>query len=181
MLKVRDVPSSLWATAVFRWAGARSAIVTVDGRRPLLVTAGSITCGRLFLRSKAIPIEVGAAKNGSLVLGERVFINSGATVVANDSIVVGDNCLIGDLAAIFDSNHHPTEPSRPTRIAPVRLGANVWVGRSATILPGVTIGDHAVVAAGSIVSADVPTKTLVAGVPARPIRTLDIPDGWRRW
>src|SRR5262249_19844222 len=79
------------------------------------------------------------------------------------------------------SDHHPMEPTRPTRFAPVRLGVNVWVGRSATILPGVTIGDHAVIAAGSIVTGDVPAKTLVAGVPARPIRTLDIPDGWRRW
>jgi acetyltransferase-like isoleucine patch superfamily enzyme len=180
VLKVRDVPYSFWATAVFRLAGARSAIVTVDGRHPVLVTAGSITCGRLILRCKTIPIEVGAAKNGSLVLGERVFINTGATVVANHCIEVGDDCLIGDLAAIFDSNHHPLEPSRPTRIAPVRLGANVWVGRSATILPGVTIGDHAVIAAGSVVTEDVPARTLIAGVPARPIRTLDIPDGWRR-
>jgi len=180
VIKARDVPFSLWATAAFRWAGARSAIVTVDGRRPVLVTAGSITCGRLFLRCKTIPIEVGAAKNGSLVLGERVFINTGATVVATHSIVVGDDCLIGDLAAIFDTDFHPMEPSRPTRTAPVRLGANVWVGRSATILPGVTIGDHAVIAAGSIVTGDVPARTLMAGAPARPIRTLDIPDGWRR-
>jgi acetyltransferase-like isoleucine patch superfamily enzyme len=165
---------------MFRRAGARSAIVIVEGRRPVLVTAGSIKCGRLFLRCKMIPIEVGATKNGSLVLGERVFINGGATVVATDSIVVGDNCLIGDLVAIFDCNHHSTEPSRPARVAPVRLGVNVWVGRSATILPGVTIGDHAVIAAGSIVTDDVPARTLMAGVPARPIRTLDIPDGWRR-
>ena len=180
MLKVRDVPSSLWATVVFRRAGARSAIVTVDGRHPVLITGGAITCRRLRLRCKTIPIEVGAAKNGSLVLGQDVFINTGATIVANHSIEVGDNCLIGDLAAIFDSNHHPLTPSCPTRIAPVRLGVNVWVGRSATILPGVTIGDHAVIAAGSIVTEDVPAKTLVAGAPARPIRTLDIPDGWRR-
>jgi acetyltransferase-like isoleucine patch superfamily enzyme len=180
VLKVRSVPYSLWATAVFRWAGARSAIVTVDGRQPVLITGGSIKCGRLFLRCKTIPIEVGAAKNGSLVLGERVFINTGATIVANHSIVVGDDCRIGDLAAIFDSNHHSVEPSRPTRIAPVRLGENVWVGRSAMILPGVTIGDHAVIAAGSIVTGDVPARTLMAGAPARPVRTLDIPDGWRR-
>jgi acetyltransferase-like isoleucine patch superfamily enzyme len=180
VLKVRDVPSSLWATAVFRWAGARSAVVTVDGQRPVLVTGGSITCGRLRLRCKTIPVEVGAAKNGSLVLGEQIFMNTGATVVATHRIEVGDNCLIGDLVAIFDSNHHALEPSGPTRVAPVRLGANVWVGRSATILPGVTVGEHAVIAAGSIVTEDVPPKTLVAGAPARPIRTLDIPDGWRR-
>jgi acetyltransferase-like isoleucine patch superfamily enzyme len=180
VIKIRDMPYSLWATAVFRRAGARSAIVTVDGRYPVLLMHGSITCGRLTLRCKTIPIELGAAKNASLVLGERVFINTGATIVATHSIVLGDDCLIGDLAAIFDSDFHPMEPSSPTRFAPVRLGKNVWVGRSATILPGVTIGDHSVVAAGSIVTEDVPARTLVAGVPARPIRNLDIPDGWRR-
>lgn len=179
-MKVRDVPSSLWATAAFRLAGARSAIVTVDGRHPVLVTAGAITCGRLHLRCKTIPVEVGAGTHGSLVLGERVFMNTGATVVANHKIVIGDDCLIGDLVAIFDSAHHPVEPSSPTRVAPVRLGNNVWIGRSAIILPGVTVGDHAAIAAGSLVKDDVPARTLVAGVPARPIRTLDIPDGWRR-
>jgi acetyltransferase-like isoleucine patch superfamily enzyme len=146
----------------------------------VLVTGGSITCGRLRLRCKTIPVEIGAAKNGCLVLGEQVFINTGATVVAIHRIEIGDNCLIGDLVAIFDSNHHPLEPSAPTRIAPVRLGANVWVGRAATILPGVSVGDHAVIAAGSIVTKDVPARTFVAGTPATPIRTLDIRDGWRR-
>jgi acetyltransferase-like isoleucine patch superfamily enzyme len=180
VIKVRDVPASLWTTAVFRWAGARSAIVTVDGRRPVLLTLGSITCGRLFLRCKTIPVELGAGKKGSLVLGERVFINTGATIVATHSIEIGEDCLIGDLVAIFDSDYHPMEPSRPTRTAPVRLGVNVWVGRSATILPGVTVGDHAVIAAGSIVTGDIPARTVAAGVPARPIRTLDIPDGWQR-
>jgi acetyltransferase-like isoleucine patch superfamily enzyme len=180
VIKIRDVPYSLWATALLRWAGARSAVVTVDGLRPILLLSGSITCGRLYLRCKTIPIELGAASKGALVLGERVFINTGATIVANHSIVIGDDCKIGDLAAIFDTDHHPIEPSQPTRIAPVRLGTNVWVGRSATILPGVTIGDHAVIAAGSIVTGDVPARTLVAGAPARPIRTLDVADGWRR-
>jgi acetyltransferase-like isoleucine patch superfamily enzyme len=180
VLKFRYAPYSLLATAAFRWAGARSAIVIVEGYRPVLYTAGSITCGRLFLRCRTIPVELGATKNGSLVLGERVFINTGATVVANHSIVIGDGCLIGDLVAIFDSDHHAIEPSSPPRIAPVRIGTNVWLGRSAMVFPGVTIGDDAVVAAGSIVTSDVPTRTLVAGVPARPIRTLDIPNGWRR-
>ena len=180
MIRLLDVPFSLWATAKFRSAGARSAIVTVDGRLPVILASGSITCGRLFLRCKTVPVEVGAAENASLVLGERVFINTGATVIAIQSIVIGDDCLIGDLVAIYDSDHHQLEPSRPTRIAPVRIGNNVWIGRSATILPGVTIGDHSVVAAGSIVTEDVPARTLVAGAPARQIRTLEVPDGWRR-
>jgi hypothetical protein len=77
VIRARDVPSSLSAT------------VTVDGRHPVLLTAGSITCGRLFLRCKTIPIELGAGKNGCLALGKRVFINTGATVVTTHGIVVG--------------------------------------------------------------------------------------------
>ncbi len=180
MVKIRDLPFSLWATAVFRWAGARSAIVTVDGRRPALIAAGRITCKRLALRCTPVPVEVGAARNGTLVLGQLVFINTGATVVANHSITIGDDCLIGDFAAIFDTDHHQLDPSHPVRVAAVRLGTNVWVGRFAIILPGVTIGDHAVVAAGAVVTTDVPARTLVAGVPARVVRTLEVPDGWRR-
>jgi acetyltransferase-like isoleucine patch superfamily enzyme len=180
VVKLRDIPTSLWTTAILRWVGARSAIVTVQGPRPALITEGSITCGRLYLRCTPVRAELGAGKKGSLVLGERVFINTGATVVANHSITLGDDCLIGDFVAIFDTDHHQLEPGRPTRVAPVRLCTNVWVGRSATILPGVTIGDYAVVAPGSLVTKDVPARTLVAGVPARPIRVLDIPDGWRR-
>ncbi|MGO4684084.1 acyltransferase [Hyphomicrobium sp. 2TAF46] len=180
MIRLLDVPFSLWATAKFRLAGARSAIVTVDGKRPVILSNGSISCGRLFLRCKTVPVEIGAAKNASLVLGERVFVNIGATIIATRSIVIGDDCLIGDYVAIFDTDHHQLEPSQPIRVAPVRLGNNVWIGRSATILPGVTIGDHAVIAAGSIVTEDVPARTVVGGVPARPIRTLEVPDGWRR-
>lgn len=180
VVMLRDVPFSLWATAKFRRAGARSAIVTVDGKLPVILDAGSITCGRLSLRCKTVPVEIGAGKHGTLVVGERVFINTGATVVATHSIVIGDDCLIGDFVAIFDTNHHQLEPSDPMQVAPVRLGTNVWVGRSAMILPGVSIGDHAVIAAGSIVTEDVPARTLVAGAPARSIRTLDVPDGWRR-
>lgn len=180
MIPLRNVPASLRATASFRFAGARSAVVTVDGYYPVLLLAGSVTCGRLFLRCKTIPVELGAVKGASLVLGERVFINTGATIVASRSIEIGDDCLIGDLVAIFDTDFHACEPSRPTRFAPVRLGNNVWVGRSATILPGVTIGSHSIVATGSVVVEDVPARTLVAGVPARKVRDLDVPDGWRR-
>lgn len=180
MVKAREIPKSLWATARFRLAGAESAVVTVDGLNPIIVASGSIKCGRLILRCKPVPVELGATKGGCLVLGERVFVNTGATIVAHHSIVLGDDCLIGDFVAIFDTNHHQLEPSVPTRVAPVRLGLNVWVGRSVTILPGVTIGDHAVIAAGSIVTEDVAPRTLVAGAPARPVRSLQVPDGWRR-
>lgn len=57
--------------------------------------------------------------------------------------------------------------------APIHIGRNVWIGANATVLPGVTIGDHAVIAAGAVVTKDVPANTVVGGVPAKVIRMMD--------
>jgi acetyltransferase-like isoleucine patch superfamily enzyme len=65
-------------------------------------------------------------------------------------------------------------------VAPVRIRRNVWIGRNAIVLPGVTIGDHAVVAAGSVVLRDVPARALVAGSPATVRRELRAGDDWVR-
>jgi maltose O-acetyltransferase len=76
---------------------------------------------------------------------------------------------------IMDNNFHRLEPERRLETppsAPVHLGENVWLGGRVIVLPGVTIGDHSVVAAGSVVTHDVPERTIVAGVPARIVRTL---------
>ena len=76
--------------------------------------------------------------------------------------------------------NHALEPEkrRRNRYAPIRIGENVWIGSNATILPGVTLGDWAVVAAGAVVTKDVPPMTVVGGVPARVLRT--IPEGEAR-
>ena len=70
--------------------------------------------------------------------------------------------------------NHALEPvkCRRNRYAPIRIGENVWIGSNATILPGVTLGDWAVVAAGAVVTKDVPPMTVVGGVPARVLRTI---------
>lgn len=137
--------------------------------------------GRLALRGMTAPVEIGAVAGGELVIGERVFVNQGASVVAHMSISVGDDCRIGDFAAIYDSDHHPLEQGTETRRAPVVIGRNVWIARGAVVMPGVTIGDHAVVGAGAVVTRDVPPRSLVAGNPARVVREgLRADDGWRR-
>jgi acetyltransferase-like isoleucine patch superfamily enzyme len=115
-----------------------------------------------------------------LHIGNRVGINNGASVVAHCGIEIGDNTLIGDFAAIYDSNHHSLDSSHPTRSAPVVIGANVWLGRNVTVLPGSKIGDYTVVAAGSIVNGDLPPRVLAVGNPAVPVKELDIPDRWHR-
>lgn len=113
---------------------------------------------------------------GRIRLGSNVRINMGCVLVAYKAIDIGDDCLIGEYVSIRDANHG-TAPDRPMRLqdhaaAPIRLGCNVWIGRGAVLLKGVTIGDGAVVAANSVVTRDVAPGTLVGGAPARWIKTL---------
>ena len=107
----------------------------------------------------------------NLRLGERVFINSGCRFQDQGGITVGDDCLIGHDVVMATLNHD-MDPSRRADLhpAPIVVGNRVWIGAKATVLPGVTIGEDAVVGAGSVVTKDVPAGTVVVGSPARVVR-----------
>lgn len=106
-------------------------------------------------------------------IGTGVFINSGARFQDQGGIFIGDGCFLGHNCVLTTLNHglnparrHLMEP------APVRIERGAWLGASVTVLPGVTIGADAVVAAGAVVTQDVPARTLVGGVPAKVIREV---------
>jgi acetyltransferase-like isoleucine patch superfamily enzyme len=109
----------------------------------------------------------------NITLGKRIFINSGCKFQDQGGVVIGDDCLIGHNAVMATLNHDLI-PSRRADMhpAPTVIARNVWIGSNATILPGVTIGDDAVVAAASVVTKDVPEKSIVVGPPARVVRSL---------
>lgn len=115
----------------------------------------------------------------NIAIGRNVFINSGCHFQDQGGIAIGDGALIGHNVVLATVNHAlEPEKRRRNRYAPIRIGENVWIGSNATILPGVTLGDWAVVAAGAVVTKDVPPMTVVGGVPARVFRT--IPEGEAR-
>ncbi len=88
-------------------------------------------------------------------------------------IYIGDGALIGHNVVLATLNHAMSPSRRGTMVpAPIRIGKNVWIGSNAAILPGVTIGDGAIVAAGAVVTRDVPENAIVGGVPAKVIRHL---------
>lgn len=107
-------------------------------------------------------------------VGEQVFINACCHFQDHGGVTLGDGCQIGH-NVVFATLNHELAPKRRqiTRPAPIVLGRNVWVGSNATILQGVTIGDNAVVAAGAVVTRDVPANAIVGGVPARILRTIE--------
>lgn len=120
-------------------------------------------------------------KGAVLEIGDRTFINAGVGIAARQRITIGADVKIGPRTSILDSTYHQLDANdKPGQSRPIVIGNNVWIGTRCTILPGVTIGDNSVVAAGSVVNKDVPRNTLVAGTPARVIRELEIPKGWIR-
>lgn len=153
----------------------------IRGMAPRISNLGRLQAGAgLRLDGLQHRIDIGTGPAGILRIGRDVFINRGVTIYAEHSVSIGDNVRIADLASIHDSDLHQVEEGASVRVAPIVIGNNVWIGRAAIILPGVTIGDHAVIAAGALVNRDVPERSLAAGVPARPVRELRASSGWVR-
>ena len=115
------------------------------------------------------PFHTEFGKN--LRLGKDVFINLGCRFQDTGGITIGDGTLIGHGSTLTTLNHSVDPERRADMLpAPIVIGRKVWLGASVTVVPGVTIGDGAVIGAGSVVTKDVAADTIVAGVPARPIR-----------
>ena len=107
-------------------------------------------------------------------VGKNVFINSGCRFQDQGGIRIGDGTLIGHNVVITTLNHNfEPELRSGMKPAPVIIGKNVWIGASVTVVPGVTIGENAIIAAGSVVTKDVDSNTVVGGVPAKLIKTID--------
>lgn len=181
-VSARLCAQSAICTAWFRLHGVRSSLIACDGHVPVLYTTGTIEIGkRPVIRGRIAPCEMGASEPGAVLkIGNGVLINQGASICATSYIEIGDDTQIGDFTSIMDTDYHRMEPSVPVRVEPVIIGSNVWLGRNVIVLPGSKIGDHSVVAAGSLVRGDIPARVVVAGSPAKVIKSLDIPEGWRR-
>jgi acetyltransferase-like isoleucine patch superfamily enzyme len=141
-----------------------------DVRRGLelaLVGAGTVEIGAGCVLDTGLVLS----SSGTLQVGARTVFGHHCTVAARDSVIIGDDCLIAELVSIRDHDHAFDRIDVPVHeqgvtAAEVRIGRDVWIGSKATILKGVTIGDHAVIAAGAVVTKDVPSRAIAAGVPA---------------
>lgn len=111
----------------------------------------------------------------NISIGENFFANFNLTILDEAPVVIGDDVFIGPNVSIYTACHPIEADKRSTRqewAEPVTIGNDVWIGGSATILPGVAIGDRVVIGAGAVVTKDVPPDSVVGGNPAKIIKRI---------
>lgn len=129
-----------------------------------------LLCGHLgqnSIFSTPFQIDFGCQMN----VAKNVFVNHGFTAMAAGGITIETQVMIGPNVTVVTDNHD-FENLMILRCKGVRICQGAWIGANVTILPGVTVGEHAIIAAGAIVTKDVEPWTIVAGCPAKPIRKI---------
>ncbi|MFC1880345.1 acyltransferase [Thermodesulfobacteriota bacterium] len=145
--------------------------VQCDGRVHVSGTANIKLGKRCRL---GMEVELRTVEAGHIQIGEDTRLNRGCTLTSYAQIRIDDFTIIGEFVSIRDANHglRRGEPMRyqPHTCKPILVGRDVWIGRGSCILPGVTIGEGAVIGANSVVTRDVPDFAIAAGVPAKVIK-----------
>jgi acetyltransferase-like isoleucine patch superfamily enzyme len=119
-----------------------------------------------------VPFHTNFGKH--IKLGKNIFINHACTFLDLGGITIEDDVQIGPKVNLITENH-PVDPSKRKYLdlKSILIKRNAWIGAGATILPGVTVGENSIVAAGAVVNKDVPANTIVGGVPAKVLRAID--------
>lgn len=117
------------------------------------------------------PFYIKCTDKAEITIGDKCFFNHNCSLTAAENIVIGNQCMFANNFVVVDHDHDRKDGKILKELvsAPVKIGNNVWCGANVTVLKGVTIGDGAVIAAGSVVNRDVAAYSVVAGVPARKI------------
>ena len=170
---------SLWLKENFQFMGAHVLFEKVG----LLTGMQCISIGAFTKFEKGIYLTAWPTLGSPEIhIGEHCAFGAYNHITCINKIVIGDNLLTGKWVTITDNSHGETtiedlrQPPYKRKVisnGPVIIGKNVWIGDKATILPGVTIGDGAVVAANAVVTKDVPSYSIVAGIPAKIIKIYD--------
>jgi acetyltransferase-like isoleucine patch superfamily enzyme len=136
---------------------------------------GDVEFGQgVTLTGDIVPLDFVCYKGARLSIGDHTFINYGSSITAYEQVKIGRHCLLGHHLLIVDRNEHGVEQREVAPpAAPVIIEDHVWIGSHTIILPGVCIGRHAAIGAGSVVTKDIPANCLAVGNPARVVRQFD--------
>jgi maltose O-acetyltransferase len=142
--------------------------------RAKIAGSGKVELGEgVSLNGTIVPIELITYASGSIEIGKHTFINYGSSIAARTSVKIGAHCLLGHYTFVMDNDQHDiVRHWELPQSDPVVIEDHVWIGSKALILPGVRIGSRAVIGAGSVVTRNIPPRSVAAGNPARVLRHL---------
>jgi acetyltransferase-like isoleucine patch superfamily enzyme len=159
--------------------GLEARLLTPDGQRRVRIGPNAVIRGVIRCEDE-----------GRCEIGQEVYIGDGAIISVRSMVEIGEGSLLAHGAQVFDNDTHPIDPVErrahfrsilklgprrefPIGVRPVRIGQDCWLGFGAAVMKGVSVGDAAIAAAGAVVTSDVRPRTIVAGNPAREVRSLD--------
>lgn len=170
-------PGRAWPLLRAKWALRRCNRVGPWPRlfgRVMVKNHGRITIGeRLLMYGGTVRGELVTAPGGIIEIGNQVFINYGVSISAHTLVKIGNRCQIGNYSLLMDNDYHQIgEKTMLGHSRPIILEDDVWLGARVIILKGVTIGQGAVIGAGSVVTRDIPPRSVAVGQPARVVKTF---------
>lgn len=170
----RYLQARAWAPVALRGCNRVGPGARVRGRPVVENEGGRITIGARFcVWAYLARVQLYAGPGGVLEIGDDTFINNGSVLSASQGIYVGDRVNIAPGCTVIDNDFHGTDDRQaPPARAPIVLEDDVWLGTGVTVLKGVRIGRGSVIAAGAVVTKDIPAGVLAGGVPARVLRSL---------
>jgi acetyltransferase-like isoleucine patch superfamily enzyme len=134
-----------------------------------IINSANVLIGNHCLLKENIYLRAGT--EGKVVIKDRAAINSFCQIYGHGDVEIGEGTEIGPGVLITTTDHDYHDELR-TRFKPVLIGRNVWIGANVTILPGIKIGDNAVIGAGAVVTKDIPSYSVAVGIPAKVIKNI---------
>jgi acetyltransferase-like isoleucine patch superfamily enzyme len=174
---IKTNPSELWRVLRIGLASARYRYLTrcvgrgtVVGVRTQIINSANVRIGRDCLLQDDIYLRVGT--EGRITIGDRATLDSFCRLFGHGAIDIGEDTRIGP-GCLITTTDHDYGDNLTVRFKRVSIGRRVWIGANVTILPGVDIGDDAVVEAGSVVMKSLPPRCVALGIPARVVKRQD--------
>ena len=152
----------------------------VQGNVLEALDGGRLAIGKNTLLEPGCWITI--ADEGKVAIGEGCFLNLGTMIAAQHEVTIGDHVMFANHCFISDASHRFDDPELPVTWqgfisrGPVRIGSNSWLGKGVVVTGGTEIGEHSVIGSNSVVTRDVASHTIAAGVPAKAIRKIEYPE-----
>ncbi len=164
-----------WTTFKYRYLFRCVGAGTIVGRWVSIVNSGNVKIGTNCLFQDGVYMRAG--NQGWITIEDRAALNSYSKLFAHGGIEIGEEAQIGPGSLVTTTDHDYYDENLETVFKTVRIGRRVWLGANVTVLPGVTIGEYAVIGAGAVVNRDIPPYAVAVGVPAKVIKYLNEDNG----